>query len=134
MKTISFLFYFFKNAGLYNYWADVFNRTFLKKIDTWDYQWLFTRIINNGIGIIPKKNMICNIGFGPGATHTLSEKVFGSKLKTYKMAFPLIHPQNIAINKSFDKKLASKAFFKTPSVYQKLKQKMKSFFIKPYLF
>lgn len=33
------------------------------KIDTWDYQWLFMFLKYNGIGILPKLNLVTNIGF-----------------------------------------------------------------------
>ena len=39
-------------------------------INTWDYQWSFAKHINNGLTIIPKRNLISNIGFSPDATHT----------------------------------------------------------------
>lgn len=39
-------------------------------IDTWDYQWLFTRVANRGLAVVPTGNLVTNVGFGPGATHT----------------------------------------------------------------
>ncbi len=39
--------------------------------DTWDIQWDYCRHINRGLGVVPKENMICNIGFDrEDATHT----------------------------------------------------------------
>jgi hypothetical protein len=45
-------------------------------IDTWDYQWSFARLINHMYSIVPKTNMIKNIGFGEDATHTTEEDPF----------------------------------------------------------
>ena len=47
----------------------LYELTFRGKIDTWDYQWDFICRINNGLCIIPQKNLITNLGFDEG-THT----------------------------------------------------------------
>ena len=39
-------------------------------VDTWAYQWGFTRHMNSGLACVPSKNLVENIGFGPEATHT----------------------------------------------------------------
>jgi hypothetical protein len=61
-------------------------------LDTWDYQWVFTRWINNGLTIIPSVNLVFNAGFGEGATHTLSKNDVRAKLKVNEIEFPLKHP------------------------------------------
>lgn len=38
--------------------------------DTWDYQWVATMLLDQGLSIHPSANLITNIGFGPDATHT----------------------------------------------------------------
>lgn len=48
-----------------------FDRVFRGKIDTWDYQWSFTRLKNQGLSIVPAVNLVKNIGFGTEATHTI---------------------------------------------------------------
>lgn len=60
-------------------------------LDTWDAQWLFTIMVNNGLSITPNHNMIRNIGFGGDATHTKSAS---DNVETHyeKMEFPLVHP------------------------------------------
>lgn len=64
----------------------------------WDYQWSFTRAINEGFVIIPSRNLVCNTGFGPEATHTTEKKSKRGKVKVYQMKFPLIHNDNVNIN------------------------------------
>ncbi|MDB9756004.1 nucleotide-diphospho-sugar transferase, partial [Winogradskyella sp.] len=41
------------------------------RIDTWDYIWSLTCLFNNGLTIIPKKNLVINIGFDSHGTHTM---------------------------------------------------------------
>lgn len=40
------------------------------KLDTWDYLWSYFNIINNRLTIYPQNNLVSNIGFGNGSTHT----------------------------------------------------------------
>jgi hypothetical protein len=63
-----------------------------KSNDFWDYQWWFYRLLNDGIGIVPVKNLIQNIGFGNAATHTLQQDHFLATLRAEELNFPLSHP------------------------------------------
>jgi len=62
------------------------------KIDTWDYQWLFAVLTQNGLSILPKVNLISNIGFGQDATHTQKDEKMRANLQTSSVEFPFIHP------------------------------------------
>jgi hypothetical protein len=62
----------------------------------------FTGCSQNRLNIVPKKNLIKNIGFGEGATHSAGElkqlpyrvqKVFN--MKTHQLTFPLTHPDYV---------------------------------------
>ncbi|MFA7658236.1 MAG: hypothetical protein WCY19_02265 [Candidatus Gastranaerophilaceae bacterium] len=85
---------------------DYFNRNFLDydatyrgKIDTWDYQWVFTRAMNNGLTCTPCTNLSTNIGFGhPKATHTIS---FEETIPLGELEFPLVEPKYIAFEKRY---------------------------------
>lgn len=39
-------------------------------IDTWDYQYFYSNLVNGFLSVIPNCNMITNIGFNSEATHT----------------------------------------------------------------
>ncbi len=71
-------------------WTSDFQNTYDGKIDTWDYQWLFCQMLNRGMGIVPKYNMVENIGFREDATHTTNVDY---KFNVYSMDFPLKHPK-----------------------------------------
>ena len=83
------------------YWESVWDEIYYKnKPDTWCYQWTLCSLINNGLNIYPKVNLIKNIGFGEDATHTLLDKEpipFGKGLKNIK------HPTFTVINQKADK-------------------------------
>lgn len=70
---------------------------------TWDYQWTYTKIINNSINIMPSKNLVKNIGFGvDGATHTTNKNTRYESMVIKELEFPLKHPHFIVIDKPFD--------------------------------
>lgn len=63
----------------------------------WDSYWWLSTIVHSGLAITPTVNMVENIGFGDGATHTqLDRESPGSE----PMAFPLHHPASVALNPS----------------------------------
>ena len=37
---------------------------------TWDYQWVYTCWSNNGLSVMPSKNLVQNLGMGPLSTNT----------------------------------------------------------------
>lgn len=75
----------------------------------WDYQWRFHMIINSGLCIIPRRNLITNIGWGETATHTK----FKSRIwdvPTGGLNFPLQHPACAIANADFDRKYGELLF------------------------
>jgi hypothetical protein len=71
------------------------------KIDTWDYQWNFSCRLQNGLAIIPSKNMVSNIGFGEGASRTKSKLDPRANLPTSDL-WDIQHPAYIFRNKIID--------------------------------
>jgi len=61
----------FPDSAIKKYWQKNFNLVHTKQKDTWDIQWLFTMMVNNGLAILPNKNLISNIGYNLSATHTI---------------------------------------------------------------
>lgn len=54
-------------------WMNIFTELKAGRINSWAYQLDFINLFNNGLTIIPNENLISNIGFGDGATHTVDE-------------------------------------------------------------
>jgi len=79
-------------------------------LDTWDFQWIFCKLSCNGLSIIPKVNLIENIGFGSEATHTTD---IGDELylgKRQELEFPLTHVTEIKRDRVHDR-IYAKRFF-----------------------
>lgn len=73
----------------------------LGTLDTWDYIWTMSNILNNRLAIIPTSNMISNIGFGMDSTHT---KIVTNQanIEREDIKFPLSHPEVVMPNAEFD--------------------------------
>ena len=57
-----------KNPFVFIHWTLIFKK--LDKINTWDYQWILTLWRKGALSCRPTQNLVKNIGFGEGATHT----------------------------------------------------------------
>ncbi|MCQ2520826.1 MAG: hypothetical protein MJ105_00470 [Lachnospiraceae bacterium] len=60
-----------QNGLAYRFLVQDMNRVYYHQKDTWDHQWDFARFKHRGLGIIPRENLVNNIGFDRAdATHT----------------------------------------------------------------
>jgi hypothetical protein len=97
-----------------------------KKYGSWDFAWSFTNFFYRRISIVPKINLIKNIGFDTG-TGINPNKL--SKLKSLNIKFPLIHPKLIEANYNFDK-YCSANIYSIPSLKWRVKNRLKKLFLK----
>jgi hypothetical protein len=58
----------YKNKKIYKYYKDVFNYGYHNLVNTWDIQWNYTCVLNKGLSVTPKYNLVKNIGII--GTHT----------------------------------------------------------------
>jgi len=92
-----------KNQITYTkYLSKSFNLAYNKKIDAWCSGWTFASIINSGLTIVPKVNLVSNIGFGKNSTHT-KIKSQTANMPTQEIIFPINHPKFIMKNETADK-------------------------------
>ncbi|MBR4099790.1 MAG: nucleotide-diphospho-sugar transferase [Clostridia bacterium] len=92
------------------YWKEA-NESLMngKKLSYWDAQWGFVGCTQNMLVIVPKKNLIHNIGVGATSTHAQNLKmttyvkyknfVF---IPTYEFDFPLKHPEFCICDTNYD--------------------------------
>ncbi len=69
--------------------------------DTWDIQWKLSVERAQGMSITPNANLVRNIGFGAGGTHTVDPDRL-SRLPLEEMEFPIRHPAAVAVDKAAD--------------------------------
>ena len=91
------------------YWYKVFNAVYDGKIDTWDYQWVLASWAQGMVSIIPRVNLVSNIGFGSEATHTCEKNKYSS-MDINSIEFPLKHPDIILPHKEADNYTAHSMF------------------------
>jgi len=90
------------DAEMLKYYTDILQDVYEDRIDTWDYQFAFACWINSALAILPQVNLVSNLGFGRGATHTTNpfSKVAGKP--TECMTFPLVHPEFVMRHEAAD--------------------------------
>ena len=93
--------------------------------DTWDYQWSYTRLLHRMLSIIPSKNLISNLGFGEGATHTHDPQDIFSNMERYEIEFPANHPDFVLPSNEFQFLINNR---KKISLTKKIKKKLRILF------
>lgn len=80
----------------------------------WSYQWSFARLSQSGLSIVPSVNLISNIGIGPNATHTWGKMDVSTELYQNGIAFPLVPPLTLVVDREYDDYFYQKIFKGTP--------------------
>jgi hypothetical protein len=105
---------FYPDKTVKNFYETIFQSTYEDKIDTWDYQWIYSCISANGFAIAPKYNLISNIGL----TGVHSNK---------KNKFNEMPTKSIDLNKVIhQQRVDSNNFLDNMTFYSLFPQKMKS--------
>jgi len=126
IKDDNFLRKYWKGKFL-NYWENILNRMKNKEIDTWDYQWLFTMWYNDGLAILPNKNMISNIGFGVGARSGIRTPDKNMNREKYEIDISHItYPPLIERNMGADEYSMKEAFFFERKIIYRFVKKTKN--------
>lgn len=102
----------------------IYNELYLNKKNTWDYQLEYCILSKNGLSIVPKVNLVENIGFDEGATHTVIGKGGFTVPERHRIESPLKYNDNIRENKEYDNRLI--ASITKPTLITLLKQYFRS--------
>jgi hypothetical protein len=136
VKNYNWLEYYLGNKKAADVYSNIFEKTYntLSNADVWDYQWIFSFWINNGLSIHPSVNLQSNIGYREDATHTKNSKNKWANLATAELAFPLKHPPfmfpNDDADSSFIQDVVNAYAVKQPrnGYIKKLNRKVRYFF------
>lgn len=74
------------------YWKAMFRYAMSGRIDTWDYQWMFSFWLAGGKAITPNSNLVSNLGFGADATNSISADSRVANLPLESLQLPISHP------------------------------------------
>lgn len=98
---LSILLSIFKNSTEVLYWMSIWDTLYRTgQPNTWDYQFMLTILLNNGLNILPSHNLVTNVGFSSESTHNF-DRSFDFEHK--KLEFPLSHPLLILPNSLNDR-------------------------------
>ncbi|HVG28582.1 MAG TPA: hypothetical protein VM864_02575 [Pyrinomonadaceae bacterium] len=105
------------------FWRDVFDRAAAGH-DTWDFQWVFACWAQHGLSALPESNLVTNIGFGAGATHTHAE-TRAANIPAEALEFPLRHPPHVVREREADLFTMRELMLPAKSsVYSRLRRKL----------
>ncbi|MEP7071749.1 MAG: glycosyltransferase family 2 protein [Verrucomicrobiota bacterium] len=95
-----------------NFWRKQFDDCYLRHsdgLDTWDVPWTFACWLNNLVSIVPRQNLVENLGFGAEAHHTRrSSKLAG--MAVVPMGSSLVHPIAVRPYEAADDWIQKKIF------------------------
>jgi hypothetical protein len=74
------------------------------RIDIWDWPWALAQLLEGRLAAVSAVNLVSNIGFSTGATHTHQPLSLVAGLRTDPLAFPLRHPPDVAADREYDRK------------------------------
>jgi len=111
-----------------NYWIDIFDRVYQKKIDSWAYPWMATLWYHGGLTATPRVNLVTNIGIGPDATHTIAdEEQDGTPVKPLgSITHPTDVVQNLVADQYVFDHLLGGLNFKFPRKYLAFPRRVKN--------
>ena len=93
-----------------HYWEKAFEGAHSGSIASWGYAWTFACWEQGLISVLPRCNLVRNIGFGADATHTRSPGALNPARESYPMKFPLVHPDEVRIDCRADKQILDRHF------------------------
>lgn len=113
-------------------WKETATQASVKRIQHWDHQFGFMKYTQSQLGIVPKGNLICNIGAGAGSTHAEKVKAVAWKpgrvlyMPTVPMEFPLKHPEYMICDRYYDEKYFDTMAYppKAIRLFRKIKRRL----------
>jgi hypothetical protein len=103
----------FSDPAERRFWERAWDGSASGEIDTWDYQWAFACIANAGLAIDPNVNLVSNVGFAEGSTHTQTDTENLSDIPASEIDLPLSHPAAVERDVECDARTAAR-FFSDP--------------------
>ena len=80
----------------------------------WDYQWNMACSAQNGLCIVPEKNLMVNIGFDEDSTNTQHTNVVFQHLQVQPLRFPLRHPPFVYADSQPERSLEKRMYRSLP--------------------
>ena len=109
------------------YKEDIFRMTAAGELDTWDTQWIYAFLMNDGLSVLTKYNFVKNIGFDThGGVHYDEKPAWYNDTVTESEV--LIPPGSIEANAAADDYVFRKIY--NPSIMLRAKRKLRKLLFK----
>lgn len=120
-----YLSYIYNNRKFEKWLYSLFKVAYENKVDAWGIQWYFSILINDGLCIVPKYNLVTNIGV-EGAHVSEKSKIHFMPTKPLNVN-GIIHPKLILLDYKYNNMLVNKVVqgFPNPKI-----RKLKDLFIR----
>lgn len=93
---------YFDKEEYFEYYSDLYdNISSSEQNHMWDYQWAYARYLSGSKTIVASKNLVSNIGFTIGATHSSDSSHKYANLPLYSM-YRIKEPKTERVDKGFD--------------------------------
>lgn len=76
------------------------------RVDTWDYQWSMGLLLNAQKTVVPRKNMIRNIGLGEVSTHKFQSD--SDDVKFFENLEKIRHPEKLTLENKYTRETVKK--------------------------
>lgn len=102
-------------------WPDVRERVYWMKLleairrnnqpDSWATIWAFSHMLNKKVSILPRMNLISNVGFDGRGSHTRGPNHPRARRPADQIQFPLTHPKTLSDTADLDRQFDNKVFY-----------------------
>jgi len=75
-----------------HYMLDKFQVTQQRKNNSWAYAWFYSILKNNGLCIVPHKNLVQNVGVGERSATNTTTLNKNAMLRANQLDWPIVHP------------------------------------------
>lgn len=107
------------------YWRDIFESIYGGEYPRgWDYRFTYTCWKENCVSIIPRVNLVSNIGHGEDGTNCRDENSPFAALQVGRLDWPLKHPDVIVTNTRADDDTSARMFHKH-SILERIANRLK---------
>lgn len=100
-----------ENPGDRAYWDRHFQRIYEGDDTVWDMRWTYAVWRERMVTIVPRTNLVTNVGFGTNSTHT-SDTCSGGNVPSAPIEFPLRHPPVVLRAEDHDNLIEKTLFVK----------------------
>ncbi len=83
-------------------YLQILDRCYHQDLRAWGPKWSYSCLAHGGLSIIPKVNLVDNIGYGVGAVHTKQARNPFAHIKRSELEASLVHPELMTVDPSFD--------------------------------